>query len=232
MIEILGSIDNASINGNIYHLVFTKNKILAFQVMQYSEKKAFIENNGDFDSHTMLRNRARGTIFETISDECLDRGKRVESNINNSLLHEKQVFVLMEYSEVTAVVLSGYDISQLHSLSFKFKGQPIKYFLTNRGGRVPEILLQSYRKVLDLAFPGKWKMTRGARLAKIHVTALKTGALLAAPLSAVLFFIAFLQHATLVSAIEFAFIVYALLFIAISGVKNRSLLHELRRQIQ
>ena len=93
MIEILGSIDNASINGNIYHLVFTKNDILAFRVMQYSERKAFIENNGDLDSNTMLRNRARGTIFETISDECLDRGKRVESNINNSLLHEKQDLV-------------------------------------------------------------------------------------------------------------------------------------------
>ena len=61
---------------------------------------------------------------------------------------------------------------------------------------------------------------------------LQNWALLATPLSAVLFFIAFLQHATLVSAIEFAFIFYALLFIAISGVKIQFLLHELRRPIQ
>ena len=175
MIQILGSIDNASCNGNINHLIFTQNEILAFQVMQYSERKAFIENSRGFDSTTRLRNRAKRTIFESISGECFDRGKRVESNINYSLLHEKQFFVTMDYSEVTDVVLSGNDMSQLHSLSFKFKEQPIEYLLTSRGGRVPGTLLELYKKTLDLAFPGKWKMVRGTRFTKIGFTAFKTG---------------------------------------------------------
>ena len=231
MVRILGSIDNASTRGPINHLIFTANEILQFQVMENRERLATLGNPTEPTSLPLLRHQpSRTDLFRKISSTCLDRGKEIERNLDDHLDNEKGNCKSMNYSDITDLVLSGDSIDSLHSLSFKYEGQEIKYFLVHEGGRISDDLLASYKNTLNMAFPGNWRLVKGVRMTNLGPPVLKISALGAIPVAAALFLLAILQHEALVPALGVTAFLYVISFGALTGIAHQVFIH--RRMVE
>lgn len=234
MVHIRGSIDNASIGGDIHHLVFTNEEILDFTVMKSDERNIIMINDLDstkspFRQYNKTR---RERNFKDVSDECLNRGKKIEQNIDSYFAEKPDGCASMSYTEITDFVLSGDSPFYLHSLSFRFKGSLIKYSLVFDGGKIPEELLNSYKQTFDAVFPDNWKIVKGTRARKLYYESLKTGAEWAIPVAIASFILSSFEHANLMSSILAAIIFYLLFFVLIGIAMSRFLFSKLINQFQ
>jgi hypothetical protein len=215
---ILGSIDNASTGGSMNHLIFTSNEILQFQVMEDRERLATQGSSTEDTALSPLRRHSPMLDrFHRISSICLERGKNIERTLDDHLGAEKGDCKSMNYSAITDVVLSGENEYSLHSLSFKYKGQEIKYLLLYEGGKVTDDVFASYKNTLDMAFPNNWRLNKGVRIRNLRLPALKIGVMGAIPVSMVFFLLAFFQHDTILSSLTAAAILYVTSFGAFAG---------------
>lgn len=166
MVSIIGSVDNAGIWNTRYHLVFTHNEILQFEVMSGRERvsdiyKANMENPtrmvpvaGKIAEYSTTKQEVEQLVSENIR-----RGKEIEINIEKKLEEKPSTFKRIPYDSIESVELTNGTSITLPHLAIKVGRKPIKFHLLHNNyqgrGKLDRETFQEYRKILDAAFAEK-----------------------------------------------------------------------------
>jgi hypothetical protein len=218
LVQIIGSIDNASRGRSTYHLIFTSKEILQFLVMDRRESYALMRNTIGFSSGY----RNAKIAVQGMASTCLERGKEIEEHIETRITGEKGSYISIDYSEISDVSLSGGNAFTLPHLSFIYKGRQVRYNLIQANykgrGKLPEDVISSYRNTLEKALPENLKVGKGAPMSKVGFSALSIGIIGSLIISAVFYYIAILQNRSRGSAFTAAVIIYVSFFIILGGI--------------
>lgn len=157
MTEIVGSIDNAFVGLNAYHLVFTRQEMLRFLVMGRKEHRsgmrAASDPSGLFTiSGAISNSRSVGTEVLLIISTNLARGREIEKNMDAYIGDPNQQFVSLDYGLIEKVELSSGTSFKMPQLTVRTDGKKEKYQLNHgnsRGrGRIPDEVFSGYENTL------------------------------------------------------------------------------------
>ncbi len=166
MITVIGSIDNASIWDTTYHLIFTKEEIYQFLVMDKKERfsdlyYSYMDNplrmapvEGEISSYKVNQDAVRNLVTEN-----LERGKEIEANLESKLKEVPPKFTVIQCSSIDRVELTNGTPFSLPHLLMESKGEKIKFNLVHNNfkgrGKLQDEVFLSYENILREIFGDK-----------------------------------------------------------------------------
>lgn len=171
MTRLVGSIDNAFHNKEMYHLVFLTNSVIAFPLMTKKELTHEIMDEAKSLPHhanPLLMGSASVDLSKRMANARIDaisknvsRGKEIEANIDSKLNELPRTFTEIDYSNIVSVEISKGGLFRQPHLVFNLRSEKLAYDLTPRNsgpdGKLDDDLYSGYVGVLNEALPGRLK---------------------------------------------------------------------------
>ncbi|EQD78369.1 hypothetical protein B1B_00760, partial [mine drainage metagenome] len=114
MAEVVGSIDNAFISRNAYHLFFTKESNAEFLLVTGKEMRKDIWGTQMSNLARMMPVYGEVSNYNVAQNEVMEifmaneaKGKEIEDNLDKYLSEQPPQFEALEYSSVDSVKLSS-----------------------------------------------------------------------------------------------------------------------------
>lgn len=161
--DIIGSIDNASFEGNRYYLIFTKEKLLQFLTMDRNEIHSGVvlssnSNPRRFSSvaGSMFNYYSNENDVEIIIEENIKRGQEIENHLEEKLNESPPQYTSLEYSSISMVKLSNGGYFSLPRITFYYGKKKLEFYLVRSNyqsrGKLPDEVFTRYENMFKELF--------------------------------------------------------------------------------
>ena len=162
MINVIGSIDNASIFNSTYYLIFTDQEIYQFMTMSARERRSDLLQRQLSNPTYMIpvtNYKATQNEVSTLVMENIRRGKEIVENLESKIKGAPSNYTVIPYSTVEEAELSSGNLFSLPHLLLHLNGKKINFHLVHNNfkgrGKLADATFSEYENILRTAFGSK-----------------------------------------------------------------------------